>query len=233
MKYLISCLFALICYTGVPGQKKTFVTVQAGSNIMDVLPASEIFFYPHFTSGKVFLKNGPGTETKLNYNRLVDEMHFIDQKGDTVALDNESDVKYIVVGNDTFCYDGGYVRLISSGKFVKLAIRDVWVISETRQRGAFNTTNNSVSMLSFKTMQEGGRLYDLVVNEDIILKKTEKYYFGDNFNHFVVAGKTNLLMLFPKEERRIGIYLKDNKINFNNKAHLEKTVQFLEQILQQ
>jgi hypothetical protein len=216
----------------VVAQKKKFVTVKAGNNIMDVLPTSEVFLYPQFTSARVFLRNNSAAEAKLNYSRLVDEMHFIDQKGDTLALDNETDVKYIVAGNDTFYYDEGYVRVVTTGSFAKLAIREVWVVARTRQLGAYNSTNNSVNMLSFKSLEEGGRLYDLVVNEDVILKKEEKYFFGDNFNQFVTATKANLLMLFPKEQQRIGTYLKENKINFYDKAHLEKTVQFVNEISQ-
>ena len=197
---------------------------------MDVLPMSEIFFYPEFTNGKVFLRDGKLSETKLNYNRLVDEIHFIGQKGDTLALDGETNIKFIAVGNDTFYYAQGYLRVLSPGNAIKLATREVWIISETRQIGAYGSTNNSVSMISFKSMQEGGRLYDLVVNEDIVLKKQTKYYFGDHFNQFLPATKTNLLTLFPKEEQRIGKYLKENRINFNDKSDLEKTVQFVEQL---
>jgi hypothetical protein len=230
LKYLIPYLFALCCYTSVQAQKKTFVTVKAGNNVMDVVPRSDIFFYPQFTSGKVFLRGGQVSEAKLNYTHLVDEIHFIDKKGDTLALDGETNIKFIAVGNDTFYYDEGYVRILSPGNSVKLAIRQVWIISETRQLGAYGSTNNSASMTSFKTMHEGGRLYDLVVNEDIILKKETKYYFGDKYNQFVIASKTNLLLLFPKEEQLIGKYLKENRISFNNKEDLEKTVQFVEQI---
>ena len=199
---------------------------------MDVLPTSEVFLYPEFTSAKVFLRNGSGAEAKLNYSRLVDEMHFIDPKGDTLALDNEANVKYVVAGNDTFYYDEGYLRIVTPGSFAKLAIRDTWVISETRQLGAYNSTNTSVAMLAFKSLEEGGRLYDLIVNEDVILKREEKYFFGDNFNQFVIASKANLLMLFPKEQQRIGMYVKENRINFNDKADLEKTVQFVNLVFQ-
>ncbi len=71
-------------------------------------------------------------------------------------------------------------------------------------------------------------LYDLVVDEDIVLKKIEQFYLGDNYNHFVLANKKNLLMLFPKEQQRIEAYLKENKINFTNKDDLEKMVRFLD-----
>jgi hypothetical protein len=232
LKYLLTFLLGFICCLSALPQKKTFVTVKAGDNIMDVLPTPDIFFYPDFTTGKVVLRYGPGAEVKLNYSRLVDEMHFINEKGDTLAVDNEDNIKYIVTGKDTFCYDRGYLRLVTSGSFAKLAVRDVWVISDTRQVGAYNSTNTSVSMLAYKSIVEGGSLYNLTVNEDIILRRAEKYYFGDNFNNFVIATKTNLLLLFPKEQQRISMYLKENRINFNNKQDLEKTIQFVNQVIQ-
>lgn len=199
---------------------------------MDVLPTSQIFLYPHFTTGRVFLRDGTVAEVKLNYSRLVDEIHFIDQNGDTLALDNESNLKYVVAGNDTFYYNEGYLRILASGSSAKLGVRDIWIISDTRPVGAYNTTNTTVSMLSFKSINEGGRLYDLVVNEDVIFKKMAKYYFADNFNNFLQATKANLLMLFPKEQQAINIYLRENKINLNDKEDLEKTVQFVNQLSQ-
>ena len=231
LKILLCCLIGVSLTAPVISQKKTFVTVHAGNNIMDVLPMKDVFYYPGFTLGKVFLKDGNSTVTQLNYNRLVDEIHFIDGKGDTLAVDNEKNIKYVIAASDTFFYDEGFLRIILPGKNVKLAMRDVWVISETRQRGAYNSTNTGVSMLAFKSVEQGGRLYDLTVNEDVILKKTEKLYFGDDFNHFVLANKTNLISLFPKDEQRIATFLKENKINFNKRADVEKTTRFVQAIV--
>ena len=230
MKSLLLVLLAFSCYANIFAQRKTTVTIKAGNNIMDVIPIADIFYYPQFTSGIVFLRDGTKTKVKMNYNRLVDEMHFINSKGDTLALDNEKTVEYIAIGIDTFYYNEGFVRLISTGNVVKLVVKQIWMIKETRQIGAFNSTNNSVSMVSYKSYNEKGRLYDLTVNEDVILTKVENYYVGDKYNHFVIAGKKNILMLFPKEEKRIGTYLKENKINYNSKEDLEKTVQFIEHL---
>lgn len=224
---VVILLLAITCCHTLLAQKRTTVKVKAGNNIMDVLPASEVFSYPQFTNGKVFLRDGSKTEVRLNYNRLVDEMHFVGPSGDTLALDNEKTIKYIVIGTDTFYYDEGYLRLVSTGSLAKLGIQQIWKISDTRQVGAYNTTNNSLSMLSYISMNEGGRLYDLTVNEDIILTKIERYYFGDNFNHFVIADKGNLLALFPKEQNSISRYLKENKVSFNNRNDLEKLIQYL------
>jgi hypothetical protein len=230
MKSFLLLLFALTCYTELFAQKSKIVTVRAGTNIMDVLSPADVFYYPHFTSGKVFFRDGTVTASKLNYNLLVDEMHFINENGETLALANENNVKYIVINNDSFYYNHGYLRLLASGAVSKLVVKQIWIISDARPVGAYNTTNNSVSITSYATMNEHGRLYDLAIDEDLVLKKVEQFYFGDNYNHFVLADKKNLLTLFPKEQERLEMYLKENRINFTKKDDLEKIVQFLEHL---
>ena len=227
MKGLFTLLVALSFCVSTLAQKKLSVTVKAGDNIMNVLPHSEIFLYPSFTTGKVFLKNGTEAETKLNYNRVVDEIHFIDPKGDTLALDDEKSVKYIVINNDSFFYDQGYIRVFSSGNLIKLGIRQRWMMVDTRQFGGYNSSNNSERLSSFASMRHGGRLYDLTVSQDMTLETVESYYFGDLYNNFVIAGKANLLALFPKGQVPIKKYLKENKVNFGNRDDLDKLLQFL------
>lgn len=219
--------FAFIYNTDLFAQKNKVVTVRAGTDIMDVLSTADVLHYPRFTNGKVFFKDGTVTEANLNYNHLVNEMHFISARGDTLVLANENNIKYIVIGNDSFYYDHGYLRLLASGNLLKLALKQIWIISDTRPIGAYDTPNSSVSITSYATTSEHGRLYDLVIDEDLVLKKVEQFYIGDNYNHFVLADKKNLLMLFPKQQERIEIYLKENKINFNKKDDLEKIVQSL------
>jgi hypothetical protein len=41
-----------------------------------------------------------------------------------------------------------------------------------------------------------GKTYKLLPREDIVLKKQTQYYFGDKFNHFILANKKNLLRLY-------------------------------------
>ena len=230
MKVLLSLLFALVYVTALFSQNTSFVTVKAGSNVMDVLTIADVFHYPQFTYGKVFFKDRIVAEVKINYNRLLDEMHFIGPTGDTLALANEETVKFIAIGEDSFFYDQGYVRNILGGRVVKLAVKQVWKVVGNNKRGAYNSASGVSAISSKSSYYNGTGLYKINVSEDVVLSKVERYYFGDQYNHFVLAGKKNLLMLFPKEQRRIGMFLTENKIDFNNRDDLEKTVQFLEQL---
>jgi hypothetical protein len=226
-KLSLFILLVLFHCTLLFAQKKKFVTVSAGENIMDILSPGEVFYYPVFTGGKVFRRDGTKAEAEMNYNRLVDEIHFIGAKGDTLALAEEATIRYVAIEKDTFYYDNGYVRLLSTGGKAKLAFKQVWVISNTRQLGAYNSTNSSVSITSFTSYGEGGRLYDLTVNADVVLSRVEQFYLGNNDGHFVSANKKNLMLLFPKDQRLIETYLKENKIDYNSEEDLTRLIQFL------
>ena len=230
MKVLLSLLFSLVYATVLFSQNTSFVTIKAGSNAMDVLTIADVFHYPQFTYGKIFFKDGIVSEARMNYNTLLDEMHFIGPKGDTLALANEGTVKFIAIGEDSFYYDQGYVRQIFGGSVVKLAVRQVWKVVDNKKRGAYNSASASSAISSKSSYYNGTGLYKINVDQDIVLSKVERYYFGDKYNRFVLAGKKNLLMLFPKEQRRIGMFLTENKVDFSNRDDLEKTVQFLEQL---
>ena len=233
MKVLLLLLFILIGYTDVSAQDSTLVTVKAGEKIEDVLKTSDIYFYPQFVYSKVLFKDGRVADPYMNYNRLYDQMLFIGTKGDTLALDDEKTIDFIVNDWDIFYYDAGYLRLIADDSIIKLAEKQVWVVADVRKIGTHNTPKNTVaitSLSSFTNGQDAAKSKDLILNEDILLRKETQYYLGDKYNHFVRASKKRLLNLFPKEQRSIENYLQENKVNFDKKEDLEKLALFLREL---
>ncbi len=98
---------------------------------------------------------------------------------------------------------------------------------ETQRMGAFNTPTSTASINSQAFYNVNGTTYNLVLNEELVLRKVALYYFLDSNNRMLPAGKKNLLKLFPKEQRRLETYLKENNVDFTNKKDLEKIVQFI------
>ena len=232
MKAPLLLLFILIGYSGLRAQDSTLVTIKAGNRIRDVLTPAEIFSYSQFTSGKVFFKDGSKAVAKMNYSRLSDQILFIDTNGDTLELADEKTIKFIAIGTDTFYYDEGYIRLIADYGVVKLAEKQVWVVADVRKVGTHNSAKSSVAITSLGTYSDEGaraKSYDLVINENIIIRKETQYFFGDTNNRFVRTGKKKLLVLLPKDELNIETYLKENKVNFDKKEDLVRIVQFLGQ----
>jgi len=233
MKPLLLLLFILIGYSGLWAQDSTLVTIKAGNRVKDVLSTSEIYYYPQFTNGKVFLRDGSRAGAKMNYTRLYDQMLFIDPRGDTLALADEKTIKFIIVDKDTLYYDEGYVRLIANYGAVKLAEKQIWVVADVRKIGTHDTPKNTVAITSLSNYSDAtgrAKSYDFLINEDIIIRKETQYYFGDENNHFARSGKKKLMLLFPKDQLSLENYLKENKVDFDKKNDIEKLAQFIGQL---
>ncbi|HEV7329422.1 MAG TPA: hypothetical protein VGN63_00125 [Flavisolibacter sp.] len=218
---------ALMLSAGLLAQGKKKVTIKAGNTIADVLTPSDIYYFLQFTNGKVYFKDGSQVEAKLNYSHLVDEMHFIDRKEDTLALTNENTIQFIVVDKDTFYYHNGYQRLLMQTRGIKLTYKQVWALGDVKKMGAFNQANTSAAITTVSTFVGKDGSYHLTLNEDLDLRRVEQFFLGDPFNRFGLASKKNVLELFAKKQQTIKIYLKKNNVDFTRKDDLEKLVRFL------
>ena len=227
MKTRLLLLLILMQYSSLWAQDSTFVTVKAGYRISDVLTVSDIYLHPQFVYGTVLFRSGAKSAAKMNYNSLYDEMLFIDPKGDTLALTDEKTIKVITLAKDTFYYEDGYIRQVTNNNVVKLAEKRIWELADIRKVGSHGRPANT-GVTSLRTVtDELGTTRDLVLSEDLILRKRAAFYFGDQYNHFVPAVKKNLLHFFPREENNLADYMKENKVNFSKKEDLEKVALFL------
>ena len=230
MKPSLLLPFMLVCSFRLSAQDSNLVTIKTGQRVSDVLAPSDMYYYPEFTIARVFFRDGSKGAAKMNYNCLFDQILYIDSKGDTLALANEKTMKFIIVNNDTFYYDEGYLRIIGGDNDVKLAEKQIWVVADIRKIGTHNKEKPSVAIYSFSTYTDGtdaAKSKDLILNEDIILRKETQFFFGNENNHFVRATKKKLLTLYPKDERSINAYLKENNVDFDKRIDLEKLTQFL------
>ena len=193
MKALLLLSFIFIGYFHLSAQDSTLVTIKAGNRVRDVLTPADMYHYPQFTDGNVVLRDGKVIGVKMNYSRLFDQMLFINHKGDTLALGDEKNKKFIAIDQDKFYYEGGYMRIIIDNDFVKLAEKKkVWVVADVRKIGTHNTPKNTVAITSLTHYTDGtdaAKSRDLLLNEDILLRKETQYYIGNAYNHFVRAGK--------------------------------------------
>jgi hypothetical protein len=225
-------VITLISHTTLLAQDTKLVTVKAGVSIREYLSFADVFYYPRFINGIVYFKDGGRGSAKLNYNLLLDEINFIDAKNDTLVLANDTKetIDLISIDKDSFYFDNGYVMHIAGNNAVKLAVRQVWTKAAKERASVYNSNSLASSTVSLASYFVLGQGYNLISNEDVELRKVTHYYFGDKHNRFVLAGKKNLMKVFPDEEDRIEKYLKENKVDFSNQDHLKKVVNFLSQL---
>ena len=219
-------LFVLTYCCRSHAQDSTIV-IKAGTSLNESVSMKDLCQYPQFVSGKVFFKSGDSTVAKLNYHKLLDEMLFIDLKGDTLSIANAAMIRLIRINNDVFYFDNGYVKLIKDTNGIKLAAKQTLKLSGKDKIGAYGMANPTSAIDSYGQLFDQRGIYKLVHREDITLKKKTQYYFGDKYNRFVWATRKNLLQQFSKQSGTLNAYLKNNNVNLNSREDLEKLLQFL------
>ena len=219
-------LILLVCCCSAHAQDSTII-IKAGTSFNESVSITDLYEYPQFVYGKVFFRPGDSSAARLNYNRFLDEMHFIDLKGDTLNIAYPGTIKFIRISNDLFYYDNGYVKLIKDNNTIKLAAKQTLRMSGKNKIGAYNTASTTSAIDSYSSLTIDHKNYNLTPREDIKLTKKAEYYFGDKYNHFVLANRKNILRLYSKQERAVTAYLKENNIDFNKPEDLEKLFQYL------
>jgi hypothetical protein len=210
-------------------QNKKIYKVNPGERVYDVIPKNDMYKYPGFRQGIVLLKDGTYGSAKLNYNSLFAEMQFIDPKGDTLSLADENNIISIAVKKDTFYYDNGYLELVAGYNKIKLARRRIIDFSNREKIGALDIANAG-EIETYTTVTSRTYMKDLIAKEVLIFSERTIYYFGDRFNHFMVANKKNLLKMFSNQQRKVSDYLENNPVNFNDEKDLVRLGSFLQEL---
>lgn len=229
MKKIAVSLFSLFLIAAVlNGQDHKTVTVKAGTRINDYFTQSEQYRYPEFTQGMVVFKDGTATVTKLNYSILVGEMQFL-ASGDTMAIANEKNIKFVQIMLDTFYFDNGYLEAIAGRHPAILAEKQYVKLADIKREGPMGTRSSTSSAQTWGTVIDQGHLKNskLVVQEDLVLSKNTDYFIGNGTDGFIPCKKSNVLKLYAKQKKAIDDFVKKNKVNFKAKEDLVKLTEFI------
>lgn len=115
----------LICIlSNVALAQSQIYKVQPGEVVMYSLPVGVSYLYPSFKQGQVQFKNGNMGSAMMNYSPLLEEMDFINEKMDTMALNDIESMKYIVIEKDTFYrVQKFFVQQIANNREIRLCER--------------------------------------------------------------------------------------------------------------
>ena len=222
---ITACLLQLSCYA--QGEQWT---VRIGQNAKDVLGDRNIYKYPQFMQGIVYLKDGTASAASLNLNLFNGEMHFINLANDTMAVADEGNIKLIIIQNDTFYYSKVFVQLLHGNSEAKLgrieAIKPVNFTKET----AYEQTSSVSSVNSASYFYGNSQVAKLSQTKDVVLHKETVYFIGDRFNSFLPVTRKNIFRLFNSQKTAIDNYIKDNKIELNRQEDLLKLIAFIQTV---
>ena len=226
---LFVIILVVFINTWVQAQKLEPVIVKAGTNLNDYFPMSQRYLYPEFTLGKGFFQNNRIVPCLFNFNLLSGEIEFISSK-DTLLIAKKQEIVSIVIAKDTFYYHEAYLQLIQGGK-IKLFLKRGLKIQDIRKEGAMGSVNRSAASDSYSFLILGKRTLDLKPTEDILLQKTEEYFFSfDGVDYFPFTRK-NILRVRQVKEELVKDFIKSNKIDFESREDIIRLTDYMNMLL--
>ena len=210
-------------------QKPEPVIVKAVTNLNDYFPMSKRYLYPEFTGGKGFFQNNRIVPCLFNFNLLSGEIEFISSK-DTLLIAKKQEIVSIVVAKDTFYYHEAYLQQILGGKF-KVYLKRGLKIQDIRKEGAMGSVNRSAASDSYSFLILGKRSLDLKPTEDILLQKTEEYFYSFGGSDYIPFTRKNILKVQQGREVVIKDFIKSNKTDFDSRNDLLRLADYVSSLL--
>lgn len=212
MRYLL--IYMLVFPICLLGQDYVSYKVGPGEKPDVALPVLARYCYETFIPGTVHFRSGTISRATLNYSHLHRQMQFI-RAGDTLSLTNETDIKFVVVGTDSFYFVQKYwLKQLAAQGPVKLAEHKLLDYANNEKMGAYN--GKSLGSVERVQSIDNVGLIDksYVAREELIFVERNFYYFSDRFGNFVQASRKNLIDLFGKSHPDLPKYLSDTKPNY-------------------
>lgn len=212
--------------------------VSARAQVYDkmIIPAGDsiskytTYLFPSFGDATVKARDGRSSIYKMNFNLLLCDMQFIDQKGDTLVITNPADIDSIQLNGCSFIYDHnkGYFQILAVSGVVSLAVH-----RQTRfdpvPVGAMGAKNESGRVVMMNSIPSRQGTMPLRLNEDIYVLKSMSFVLFYEGGETENAGKAAFRGIYRGDKKDFDQFVKANRIDFNNQGDLEKIFQFCAQ----
>jgi len=215
----VSFLFSVNCFA----QKRKIFKINPGEKVIETIPKEEMYSFTAFEDGTVLFKNNNFSKAKMNYNSLYGEMMFIDAKGDTLSITDETTIKLIAIKKDTFFVAAGYLQLVADFGSIKLARKQFFSFVNRQKLGPFGEPT-SATVDTYNRASSSTYFKELVPKEILTLAKNTELYIGDRFNNFKAVNKKNLAEFFSDKQKELSSYLKENKTDFSNEEEIKTLI---------
>ncbi|MDR2065359.1 MAG: hypothetical protein LBP85_06600 [Prevotellaceae bacterium] len=207
------------------------VNVSNEDDIANSLPRNAVYIFPDFTEGKVFFKNGTTTSAKLNYNTLTEEMQFVDDKENIMAISNPQDIDYVIINKKVFYYvsEKSFGELLANNDAAKLCVKRRTEYTETKSQGAYGQSNATSAITNINATYDFKRS-QLSVLRDLTFKIIDEFLLERNGKFTKITGIRSFFKIFPQYKDEITKFVESNKINFKNEKDLIKLTNYCTQL---
>jgi hypothetical protein len=189
---------------------------------------NNIFKYPAFVKGKIISKDSSAIDAKLNYDRVLGKVLYIDRIGKALPLENLETIEKVIIATDTFyLYNNNFIEKYTHFANVNLYIKQTISYIEKQQKVNDGTpviiSNGSKLPYSY----EEPKTEDITIEKSSLFKLSNEYFIANQSMNLYAVTKKSFYDLFPKYKDELKTFMQDHSVNFNNIDQMEKLLQYM------
>lgn len=230
MKNIFTVLLSLLTLV-VQAQVSESITVKAGEDLQKVLSSHGLYSFPSFTRGVVSFRDGDKAAALMNFNIYLNEIQFIDAKGDTLIIADPASIDSVAIDSALFYYKKGYLQVVSNLASTKLVMKQKITFIPVKI-GAYGTTSQSAAIDNYRSISSPGFAHtnQLMLNQDVIVKKETIYSIIYKKFRVASASHSGFFTAFPDHRKEIDAFIEDEHIDFKKETDLKKLLLFCVQL---
>jgi hypothetical protein len=182
--------------------------------------------FPDFRTSRVFYKGLSPINCKANYNFLLDEIHYLDEKGDTMAIANPKDLSYVMIGDRMFISsEKGFLEVIEKGD-VSLVYKWICRIRSKSREGALGISTDAPGVYQMNRISFDSREWNMKVNEEGLASVEVLPYLKTKSRIISITGETSFLKICHNKDS-LRKYLNENPVDFHKEMDLRRLTIFV------
>jgi hypothetical protein len=229
-------IFSILCLIGpfaLAQESDVTFTLKAGVDVTKAIPFENRYMYKEFSDGRVYFRNGKTTGAKLNYNTIFAQIQFVGPRKDTLLLADMAYIDTITIGKDVYYYLEGYGHIRRIGGTGKTLLGKIYSLSSLGSEKAvsYGQYSQTSAVDGYSSYTDGdGRMRNLTTNDQTRLRGKSRFFWIDANKRITLATKANLFRIFPKEKKKLGVFIDQHNIDFTNEQDLSRLLTYAESI---
>lgn len=219
----LSLLAIEICTSG---QTPQTITMDNNKISLELIKPELQYIFPDFQNGRVVLKNHAEVKCQVNYNFLLDEVLFIDENGEKMALANPDEILQVYIASRLFIPSSkGSFEVIENG-MVSLVYKWTYNIVDKGKEGAMGILSDAPSIYQMNQMSFDAKNWKLDINKKAVLTVEVIPYIKVGSKYVPVKREKDFFIALPAKKQEIKQYIIKNPVDFKKEADLRRLTKY-------
>lgn len=199
---------------------------------VDQIAPSSVYQYANFREGIVTFRNGSRQRARLNYNRMLAKLVFIDERNDTLLLTNKILIRHVLIDDRQYLPgqrdEDDDLEVLATYPDMKLARITKAVVGGTGDNAStqqFKTDSTSTVPNALLLVSQGPDFQWQNNASAHVARQKSLLYVVDTNERVYRASYRSLTRLLRGRKSAIDRYLNGNTVNFDDPQQLKTLVE--------